>query len=198
MGEKWLKREISVQNHQIKREGKKEMSENEKPYDKVLFGTDGSENSFRAAKRVIELEKAFDCEVVMFHAIAHDMPSQYISLSSHVAGGANLFPESRFPEGTRYKIVQEDYDEILENYAAQGKKLLDRTEQEFMSEGIDVESRLILEKEPEEYILDVVEKEGFDLVVLGCKGEHSKLQRLMGTVTTKTLNEAPCDVLVVR
>ena len=61
-----------------------------------------------------------------------------------------------------------------------------------------VETRVVSDKEPDDYIRDAVEKEGFDLVILGCTGEHSKIKRFMGTVPAKVINDAPCDVLIVR
>jgi len=50
------------------------------------------------------------------------------------------------------------------------------------------------------HIFELFEKrDDFNLIALGCKGEHSKLRRiLLGTVATNLLNEASCDVLFVR
>ena len=62
-----------------------------------------------------------------------------------------------------------------------------------------VETRLIYNTMPEDYIKKIVKEEEFDLVILGCKGDHSKLRRtFLGTVPDKVINEAPCDVLIVR
>jgi len=51
--------------------------------------------------------------------------------------------------------------------------------------------------QPEEVIVTVAEKEGFDLVVLGSHG-HGLLHRLLGSTTNHVVAHAPCDVLVVR
>ncbi len=80
-----------------------------------------------------------------------------------------------------------------------GTELLDNTKKLFETENASIETRLILDEAPEEYIKKVVKDEGFDLVVLGCKGDHSKLKRtLIGTIPEKVLNEVPCDLLIIR
>ncbi|MHA1489684.1 MAG: universal stress protein [Promethearchaeota archaeon] len=40
--------------------------------------------------------------------------------------------------------------------------------------------------------------ENFDLVILGGKGQHSKIGAILGTVSTHVVNNADCDVLVIR
>ena len=47
-------------------------------------------------------------------------------------------------------------------------------------------------------ILDEAEKEGVELVVMGTRGLGSGKRWLLGSVSTKVLHHAPCNVLVVR
>lgn len=47
-------------------------------------------------------------------------------------------------------------------------------------------------------ILDEAEKEGADLIVIGTRGLNSAKRWLLGSVSTKVLHHAPCNVLVVR
>ena len=62
-----------------------------------------------------------------------------------------------------------------------------------------VEVRLVEDKKPDEYMYEAIEKEDFDLIVLGCQGDHSKLRRIfMDTIPDKVLNQASADVLIVR
>ncbi len=50
---------------------------------------------------------------------------------------------------------------------------------------------------PEE-IHDLVKKEGYDLVVMGTRGEnHRALEKAIGSITTHTMMSAPCPVLAV-
>ncbi|TFF88166.1 MAG: universal stress protein [Promethearchaeota archaeon] len=88
----------------------------------------------------------------------------------------------------------------MENHSKEKtKELLSKTEEIFRGTLFLVETRIVEDESPEDYIIRVSEEQNFDLVALGCKGEHSKVRRvLMGTVATKVLNEAPCDVLIAR
>jgi len=101
--------------------------------------------------------------------------------------------------GVSYSIPPVDYKKIQEEYELHGKKILEKTNKLFGENNIDIETRLITDEKPEDYIEKVVEKENIDLVVLGSKGEHSKLEQIFsGTIAQKVLNDVPCDVLIVR
>ncbi|MBD3342040.1 MAG: hypothetical protein GF353_23270 [Candidatus Lokiarchaeota archaeon] len=103
------------------------------------------------------------------------------------------------PGGGSYNIPASDYTRIRREYREAGQKLLDATEEMFKNANLTIETRLIEEDDPEDYIIRIADEENFDLVMLGYKGEHSKVKQvLMGSVAEKVLNEASCDVLVVR
>ncbi|MBD3341691.1 MAG: hypothetical protein GF353_21480, partial [Candidatus Lokiarchaeota archaeon] len=102
------------------------------------------------------------------------------------------------PYGSAYTIPASDYNQIKNEYKVRGEKILARAEQIFGEKNIPIETRLIEGLDPEDYIIQTVEKEAFDLVALGCKG-HSKLEEIfIGSVALEVLNKAPCDVLIVR
>lgn len=46
-------------------------------------------------------------------------------------------------------------------------------------------------------IADAAEQEGYDIIVMGTKGEHNNMEKLLGSVTTSTMMQAPCPVLAV-
>jgi nucleotide-binding universal stress UspA family protein len=52
--------------------------------------------------------------------------------------------------------------------------------------------------DPAEAIVKEAEETGADLVVVGTRGHGLVGRALMGSVSTKVLHHAPCDVLVVR
>lgn len=173
-------------------------------FDKILVGTDGSENSERALKKADEIRIKWDSQMVVFHSTNHKMPKPTISLTTpyptmmNYTAGILTVPNNE-EHALQYEIPKEDYEKIVEGYKNQGVKIIDRAKQTLNFEEENVKYRLIVDIDPEDYIIEQAEEEGFDLVVLGCKGEHSKLERVfLGTVSTKVLNEASCDVLVIR
>lgn len=51
---------------------------------------------------------------------------------------------------------------------------------------------------PEDIIVEVAEKGGFDLIVMGTRSKKSKAGLRMGSVASRVVAQAPCSVLVVR
>jgi nucleotide-binding universal stress UspA family protein len=52
--------------------------------------------------------------------------------------------------------------------------------------------------DPAEVIVDAAKEAGADLIVVGTRGLGTAERVLLGSVSTKVLHDAPCDVLVVR
>jgi nucleotide-binding universal stress UspA family protein len=52
--------------------------------------------------------------------------------------------------------------------------------------------------DPATLIVDEAEKEHADLIVMGTRGLTASKRWMLGSVSTKVLHHAPCDVLVVR
>ncbi|MFW9930146.1 MAG: universal stress protein [Candidatus Thorarchaeota archaeon] len=152
---------------------------------------DDSEVAFKAAKKVLDLisdkkEEPNTTQITAFHSIEHHRFPKYMPI---------MVP-SGF--GGRYTVPAVDYRKIEEEYRRHGEKILKKTKAIFEKENIEIETRLIDNENPDDYIKNIVDKEGFDLIVLGNTGEHSKLSEfLLGTVTQEVINEAPCDILVV-
>lgn len=150
---------------------------------------DNSDDAFRAANRLIDLIKNVDYspEIFAFHSGEHVSFFEKIPIRAPSSFGAS------------YSIPPVDYRKLQEEYENHGKKILKKTEELFEKNTINIETRLIKDEKPEDYIEKVVEDENIDLVVLGSKGEHSKLEQIFsGTISQKVINDVPCDVLIVR
>lgn len=152
-------------------------------YKKILVAIDEFNNSLRAVEKVINLQKNENCKVVLFHSISH--PARPIIATVSMASGVGAFNLNE--------------TELLFEYKEAGDKLLLARQELFNNEELPVETRLIVDESPEEYIERIVEEQGFDLVVIGTKGIHSKLsQFLLGSVAQRVVKVADCDVLIVR
>lgn len=46
-------------------------------------------------------------------------------------------------------------------------------------------------------ITDAARREGYDLIIMGTKGQHNPLEKVLGSVTTQTLMNAPCPVFAI-
>ncbi|MFX1574730.1 MAG: universal stress protein [Promethearchaeota archaeon] len=169
-------------------------------YKKILLATDGSDHIDRAASIVIGFYKKWGCEIRIFHSIKHTLEkverptlrlylpysdSGYLDLpSSPPVYSGNLNPNNQLREFEVEKI---------------GRNILDEKKAIFEELHIPVKTKLVVKEDPEYYIIRLVKKKNFDLVVVGYKGIHSKLSQLfLGSVAQYVVEHSPCDVLVIR
>ncbi len=150
-----------------------------KLYKKILLATDGSHHANNAAEKAVEFQKIWDSKVLIIHSIKDNrLPSE-------------IYPNIE-PLYSKYSTLEEVYQEA-------GKRLLIKTKDMFGANQKSVETRLIENEPPEDYIRRVVEEENFDLVILGSRGQHSKVKKVfLGTVSSKVSKNTPCDVLIVK
>ena len=89
---------------------------------------------------------------------------------------------------------------VLESKDTEGKKwqLLDDIEgSKLMDANVDYELRMEESKEIAQTINMIAEVEGFDLIVIGKKGNSVVHTRPYGSITEKVLSTAPCSVLII-
>lgn len=146
---------------------------------KILAATDGSSCSIKACETAYKLARnAPGCQLVILNVaplspldIAHDRAS--------MSGEPVMSAEKQA--------------ELMER----SQSILDSTVSQLKGHDIPVESRSLL-GHPAETIVEIAEKEEFDLVVVGCKG-HSKLAKiLLGSVSDYVVGHCRCPVMVVK
>ena len=144
-----------------------------------MLATDGSHHANNAAEKAVEFQKIWDSKVLIIHSIKD-----------------NRLPSEIYPN---IEALYSKYSTLEEVYQEAGKRLLNKTKEMFGANQKSVETRLIEEEPPEDYIRRVVEEENFDLVILGSRGQHSKVKKVfLGTVSSKVSKNTPCDVLIVK
>lgn len=150
-------------------------------YKKILVGIDDSKRSLDAVKEALEIQKRDKSEVTVFYSLTHNL-YEYIPTFTFLER-----PTSAIPYALRDEQINE------------GNELLNSVQELFEKEGQKVETRLIFDINPEDYIKKVAKKEKFDLVILGSKGKHSKLKNIFSEpIPDKVAHDISSDVLVVR
>ncbi|MFX1503298.1 MAG: universal stress protein [Promethearchaeota archaeon] len=143
---------------------------------KILFATDGSPHSEEISKKIVEIQKEWNCKVVVFHSIK---------------------------DHTFFPVVNSDKNRLLSDYRNNedlhkelGKRILKQTGKIFERSDIPIELRLIKKENSENYIKRIIKKEKFDLIVLGIEGGHQyKSKRsFLPTNFTKVFEEYQCDI----
>ncbi|MFX0020088.1 MAG: universal stress protein [Candidatus Hermodarchaeota archaeon] len=153
----------------------------------MLIGIDGSEHSYKAVLKAIELEKLYKTKVIVFHSVEHHV----------IPSGIFMAPSYSIPQV--YSISDPEFVRIKEVYEKNAQAIIDKAKEIFMEAGLKVETRLIYENDPVSYIKKMVKEEDVDLVIIGSKGTHSLLNEiLLGSVAEKVLRHVPCDIFIVR
>ena len=147
-------------------------------YKKILLATDGSPHAKNATQKAVELQKLYNCKVVIIHSIKDNrVPSEY------------------YPNVENLYLKHTSFEEL---YKEAGEKLVTSTKKLFGENESYVETRLIVKETAEDYIKRIVDEEDFDLVILGSQGHHSKIKKALGTVSSKVTRDAHCDVLIIK
>ncbi|MFX1409459.1 MAG: universal stress protein [Promethearchaeota archaeon] len=158
-------------------------------YKKILIGIDGSEHSYKALLKAVDIQKLNKSKVIVFHSVEHH--------AIPITSGMFMAPSYGIPH--IYSISSPDIQRIKEVYEKNAQTMIDKAKEIFMEGGIQVETRLIYEYGPVSYINKIVKEEHIDLVIIGSKGTHSLLEEiLLGSVAEKVLRHVPCDILIIR
>jgi len=105
-----------------------------------------------------------------------------------VVTGAGVSPTPTVHGSTNPSIVEDE--EEAERDLAEAKAML-----EGKGAGVElVEGR----GDAADAICEAAEEAGADLIVVGTRGRGAAARALLGSVSTKVVHNAPCDVLVVR
>lgn len=137
-------------------------------YNTILVAFDGSEFSKAALIESSNWIKRHGGRIIMVHAVYFDEEEFTIA------------PEQR---EKRFEV---------------GKKVCYQTKETISSEfGVDVES-IICEGEPPDVVVDIAREKKVDLISMGTYGRKGIKRLIMGSVTSKVILNAPCDVMVVK
>ncbi len=138
-------------------------------YKKILVGIDGSETSMRALEKVLNFAKENQIEVT---AISVVPPHRELSSSFSVFGHI-------------MDLIRKPYEKALE-------------EAKDLAEDVGISIKTVLEEgDPYEKIIEVAKNERCDLIVTGRRGLTAFEKILIGSTTSKVINNSPIDVLVV-
>jgi nucleotide-binding universal stress UspA family protein len=77
------------------------------------------------------------------------------------------------------------------------REMLDAARSDLKTQRVDVRA-IEGEGDPADVILEATREAGADLIIVGTRGRGAAARALLGSVSTKVVHEADCDVLVVR
>jgi nucleotide-binding universal stress UspA family protein len=145
---------------------------------RILVAVDGSSPSLRAVDLAADLAAKYRAELLLVNV----MPAQ-------AAFDPTLrdFARSEGLEGSPYAVFQ-----------AFGNKALSDAQTHANDAGVSQVTSEIASGEPADVILGAARERSIDLIVLGRRGRGQLSALLLGSVSQKVANAAPCPVLIVR
>ncbi|HKH16340.1 MAG TPA: universal stress protein [Solirubrobacteraceae bacterium] len=136
----------------------------------VAVGTDGSETAGKAVSTALELAERYGAGLVI--------------LSAFDGGAAASVP----------RLSPTAYPEWASNAAEQAERILAAAEESAAARGIPC-STAMAQGEPGAVLVELAERHGADLLVVGNKGME---RRVLGSVPNTVTHKASCSVLVVK
>lgn len=169
-------------------------------YKRILVSYDGSERADAALDTAAGLAKLSDAEVHVVHSrLRGNIPE---GLARMAKDEGLLGPDML--EGTRSGSLMPDLDES--GYGKASKRLgaaladllVERARKHLERAGVNKVEVQALNGDPAEDTTNVASEIGADLIVLGSRGLGQLKGLMLGSVSQKILQTAPCACLVVR
>jgi len=136
---------------------------------KILIAHDGSKSSEKALKQAFEIADKFGSSVTVISVV----PELYLT-----------------------ELMEMDRLRILETLTEEAQKILDKIKTK--TAGSRPVKTIVAQGNPAEEILETAKKLKADLIVTGSHGRHGAQKFLLGSVSSKLVDHAPCTVLVVK
>lgn len=140
-------------------------------FQKILLATDGSEHAKKATKTAIHLAKSL---------------SQSSIILMHVIGKAP----------SRSELADANYD-VRSLLTMKAHQALRSIKDEITQEGLSISIEVGL-GEPAKEIIELARQQKIDLIIMGSRGLSSLEEIVLGSVSHKVIQNAPCPVMVVK
>jgi nucleotide-binding universal stress UspA family protein len=160
-------------------------------YSKILVGTDGSPTAMRAVQMAAELATALGAHMTI--VTAYEPPTE-AELKAYRSGGSDAISQWNAPKGQ--KDTPAEFQWRIAD-ASRAQDVLERAEDCAADRGADFEVRAI-EGPPADTLLEIAEKENFDLIAVGSVGMAGPKRFMLGNVPHRLSHHTPTDLLILR
>jgi nucleotide-binding universal stress UspA family protein len=152
----------------------------------IVVGTDGSEPANEAVRQATDLASRDGARLHLVTAYHDPQIVQETTIWSNDPKG--MLDTGRAEAGPNTETV---------NLREVAESVLKRAEGDALSKGVDVETHA-REGHPAEVIIEIANQKHADLIVVGSRGLTGIKRYLLGSVSSKVSEHAPCNVMIVR
>jgi len=172
-------------------------------FKRILAATDGSANGNRAVETAADLAARYGAELVLVHVV---QPGRVPDELRHMARVEHLVePETRphphpgnVPSGHGYVLGGGEARDELRMATVIGERLLESAVETAGKHGVTSVAQVCETGDAAGLVIDTARERKADLIVTGTRGLGKLRGVLMGSVSHKVQQLAPCSVLVVR
>lgn len=136
---------------------------------KILIAHDGSKSSEKALKKAFQISETFRSSLTVLSVI----PELYLT-----------------------ELMEMDRARILDTMAKETREMMEKIKAK--SKHLKSLKTVIRQGDPADEILKTAEKIKADVIITGSHGRHGAQRFLLGSVSSKIVDHAECDVLVVK
>ncbi len=136
---------------------------------RILVAHDGSKSSEKALKKALSIAETFNSSVTVLSVV----PELYLT-----------------------ELMEMDRAKIVDTLTEEAKRMMEKIKSR--PRKIKSLKTIIGQGSPAEEILETARKMKADVIVTGSHGRHGAQKFLLGSVSSKVVDHAECDVLVVK
>lgn len=148
---------------------------------KILLCVDGSKESGKALDKTIEIASGCRIDRVAILNVFERVSFPMVTEGSH-----DFDPE-----------IMESYQQMNDELLKEHEQVLEKAADRLREAGIDPE-KMLKEGHPAHTISQAAEENGFDLIIIGSRGQSGLKKALLGSVSNTVLQETNISVLVVK
>lgn len=137
---------------------------------KILVGHDGSGQADKALKRATDMVLMSKGSIIVLSVV---------------------------PDLCMMEISDDDCKKIYEIITEESKKRLDALKEDLSKKGIEMETEVKFGNAADA-IINTANDKGVDIIIIGSHGRHGAKKFLLGSVSSKVIDHAMCDVFVVK
>lgn len=170
---------------------------------KILIATDGSESSNRAVKLACKEALAHKAELTVLHAVGC---TEMVPVPvANEASTRRAVPPMNFPVVTPGKFdIERISFEASEERIKEAEEAVNKAKKIADGIGVEIKTKIFRATpgkyclEPKQLIVKFAEENGFDMIVLGCRGKTGISRILLGSVSEYVLKHSHCPVLICK
>ena len=176
----------------------------------ILSPIDGSERSDKALDFALDLARKYDAKLRLLHVLMENLSKEELErmariegLAEHVSSAREQLlkapPAQMAPGGAAVPSPPTSSKASSSDVIAElGEQILESAKRKVSGAGVTLSKATTAKGDAAKQILKVAEDESIDLIVMGTRGLGELKSLVLGSVSRKVSNAAPCSCVIVR